>query len=261
MGYDPVEDIPNIEKQSLNINTFDPWMYKIIEATHFTLKHPTNLKKQCSYNRELLALLDAQLTLFKLTHKSLRILLGFAYRKKNYAIVADAVSLAREQVEKVFNITLLLDNPNKWVIQSFRSSWKTDYEGLLLEKEEYGNNPRYQEYLNKYAPKYLEKMRKHPRSGGKQKVIVSKLAMRVVKFNWDFPGSKRPVWLKYKRGIQDYLRDYFEFPTPGKAAKTIENPELRKFLYRWHKEYTFMSQYSHAAFGKIVLPIANCNWV
>jgi hypothetical protein len=255
MGYDPVDDIPGIEKHSTNIKTFDLWMFKIIEATRFTLKHPSNLKISCGYNHELLSLLDSYLILYKLTHRSLRLLLGHAYRKKDWATIADATSLGREQVEKIFNIALVLSDPDKWVRQSLRSSFKTDYEEILLEAEENANNPRFQEFLTKHAPEFLEKIRRPPRTAKNQTILVSKLAMRVVKFNWDNPGSKKPAWLKYKGGISDYLRDYFEFPTPGKAAKKIHDPNLRRFLFRWHKEYAFMSQYAHAAVGKMTLPL------
>jgi hypothetical protein len=253
--YEPVEDIPDIETSSINIKTFDPQVYEVIEATRFAIRHPANLKKRNDYDRELVGFLDSHLTLFKLTHGSLRVLLGHAYRKKHYPTVADATSLCREQVEKVFNVALLLNNPDKWVKRSLRSSWKTDYEGLLLEGEEQADNPRFKEFLTKYVPEYVEKTRNPPTSKRKREVIVSKLAMRAVKYSWDYPGSKKPKWLKYKGGIPDYLRDYFEFLTPGKAARTFKNQGLRRLLFRWHKEYTFMSQYAHAAMGKMVLPV------
>jgi hypothetical protein len=82
---------------------------------------------------------------------------------------------------------------------------------------------------------------------------VSKLAERVVKYYFNNPGGPKPTWLKRKGSVRDYLRDYFEFPTPGKAAGNIESPDVKSFLYRWHKEYQYLCEYSHVSLGKMVL--------
>lgn len=64
-------------------------------------------------------LIGTQLRLFWTTHKSIRILIGKLQNDPRY--FADARSLLREQVEKVFVITLTLDNPDKWLRQYFEA--------------------------------------------------------------------------------------------------------------------------------------------
>ena len=203
---------------------------------------------------ELVSLLCDQLCLFLTAHESIRVLLRYAYNESKYPIVADAVSLTREQVEKVFVVALLIDNPRKWIKQYLRNSWRKDYEEILLEMEEHSSNLRYQEHLNKRAPEYLKKTRRPARPDGKGfETIVSELAMRVVKYSFQNPGGPKPTWLKRKGSVRDYLTDYFEFPTPGRAAAKIRDSRHRKYLYRWHKEYQYLCEYTHVALGKMIL--------
>jgi hypothetical protein len=68
-----------------------------------------------------------------------------------------------------------------------------------------------------------------------------------------FVNAQKNNRRKFKR-LRDYIRYYFEFPTPGKAAATMENKALREFLFRWHKEYSSICEYTHVAFGKLVIP-------
>lgn len=44
------------------------------------------------------------------------------------------------------------------------------------------------------------------------------------------------------------------FPTPGRAIGISEKKALKPFLIRWHKEYSYVCQYTHVAFGKTMLP-------
>jgi len=66
--------------------------------------------------------------MFSITHYSIREVVRAAEKHKQYALMGDALSLAREQVEKVFIIAALLDDPNRAFKQFLRSSWKNEYE-------------------------------------------------------------------------------------------------------------------------------------
>jgi cytidine deaminase len=112
--------------------------------------------------------------MFSTTHYSIRVVVAAAVKYKHYALMGDALSLAREQVEKVFIVASLLDNPDQACRQYMRSSWKTEYEKFLLEKEEHAENERFEEFLKDTTPKRLERMRRN---------LVSKFAMRVLKFS------------------------------------------------------------------------------
>jgi hypothetical protein len=252
LPYAPVADIPNIYKIAMSAKKLDTLMHDVITSTRFALKNPSNFKKTSHYNKELSGLLSDQLLMFPITHSSIREIVKAAYRKKYYPVVGDAISLAREQVEKVFVVALLLNNPNKAFWQYLRATWKNEYEAYLLQKEEQAENKRFDEFLGKTLPKRLENLRKPFTSKRRREILVSKFAIRVLKFNWDNPGAKNPPWFKQKGGVQGYLRDYFGFATPGKSAKDITDPDLRRFLYRWHKEYTYLSQYTHVTAKKLV---------
>ncbi len=81
-------------------------------------------------------------------------------------------------------------------------------------------------------------------------------------YRWDNPGDEKPAWFvnaqkrkkKKSNKLREYIRNYFDFPTPGRAAAAITNKPLRQFLYRWHKDYSNVCQFSHVLFGKILLP-------
>jgi hypothetical protein len=252
LPFPPVADIADINTHKIDVREIDGVMYRVLLDTRFTLLHAENLKKHTYYDKELLSFLKGQLALFATTYKTIRIILRNVYRKREYPSVADAASLAREQVEKVFVVAIALDNPKKWIRQYLRNSWRSDYETYLLRMEEHGALDRHQEHLQERYPEYLERGQRPPI--GRGETIVSNVAKRVVLFNWNNPGTKKPKWLKRRGSVADYLRDYFEFPTPGKAARKFRDRKLRRFLFRWHREYARLSEYTHVALGKSVLP-------
>jgi len=100
-------------------------------------------------------------------------------------MTADAVSLVREQVEKVYVISLIVDNQRRWTKQYFRNQWRWRYEHFLHIQRDDGGKPRFQEFLVEH-PKRLEKGRVIPRTfGGKREVLVSKQMMRCIKYRFD----------------------------------------------------------------------------
>ena len=101
--FGPVEDIPNIEGRGISLPKFDKEMTRMIENCSFAIRSASNLKKKSKEEREVCRLVSDHLNLFVSTHKSLRILLRRAYRQADFTIVGDAVSLGREQVEKIFH--------------------------------------------------------------------------------------------------------------------------------------------------------------
>ena len=262
MRYSPVEDVAGIETGRIDILKRDSQMLSVIQATSCALQHRDNFRKTItSQESSLIYILRSQLILYETTHRSMRVILGRAYRKKDYSLVSDASSLLREQVEKIYIVSLFLDNPTKWIMRYSRNGWRSDYERYLLELEEYGEIERHQEFLTKHFPEYLERTRR-PRIGKKIEIVVSDFAKRALKHKWDNPGDEKPAWFvksqkrkKKKFGrLRDYIKNYFDFPTPGRAAAEITNKPLRSFLFRWHKEYSSICQYSHVAFGKMLIP-------
>lgn len=260
MAYEAVEDIPDIESLRVDFRKLNPLMRDVLITTKTALGHRYNFKRTPDDESELLNFLKHQLDIYGSTHNSIHALLRFAIRRKYYGAVADAASLVREQIEKVFIIALVLSDPHRWIKQALRGSFRTDYEEYLLKLNELGDSPRWQKRLREEYPQLFEKLQRHPTSRTRRETIISDYARRVLDYNWNNPRGVNPPWFKpirrmRVRNVREYLRYYFEFPTPGKAAGYIRSRGLRRFLYRWHKDYSYICQYSHVALGKAILPV------
>lgn len=193
MPYQPVTDVPDIETKGISIKKLDSVMYETLERTRLALRHRYNFKRRVREESELISILRSQLLLYKSTHQSLRIILAKAYRSKTYSLVPDAASLVREQIEKIYVISLFLNDTSKWLLHYSRSAWRTDYETYLLEREEYGTIERHREFLTKHYPEYLAKTQR-VRVGRKSETIVSDFAKRALTHRWTHPGDERPTW-------------------------------------------------------------------
>lgn len=252
--YDAVEDIPNLHKKALSGRKTDVQMRELLNSTRFCLRQSSNLKKSSHFKLPISQIVTNQLYAFSMTHYSIRVLVAAAVKHKYYPLVADALSLAREQIEKVFIVATLLDKPNSGFRQYWRSSWKVEYQRYLLDQEEHRENDRFEEFLKNTSPKRLERMRRDPIL---KNILVSRYAERVLVYAWNDPFGQNPLWFKKPKSkhkpknVRDYVRDYFEFATPGKGMKRIQDQALRRFLFRWHKEYVALSQYTHVTMKKI----------
>ena len=251
MRFPPVEDIPGIDTSAFNIKLVDEPMHELIHDVRYAVTRHQVLRAR---SRELGSSLDDLLLQHLYTHKSMRLLLGHAYRKKDYPIVPDSASLAREQVEKIYQTVILLQGPHKWIRQYLRNSWLKDYQAYLLDKDEYGAIDRYREHIYERYPPYLETIRRI-KLNPTDSFLVSDFAMKVVEYEWhnNKPNKKlaKPPWFKRKGGINHFIKGYFFFPTPGAVMSRVRNPKLHLFLDRWYQEYRQLSEYSHVLSGKI----------
>jgi hypothetical protein len=252
--YDAVQDIPNLDKKILSSRKADLQIRELLQSTRFVLKHPSNLTRASVYKLPICEVVTNQLYMFSITHYSIRVLVATAVRREHYPLVADALSLAREQVEKVFIVASLLSNPNTAFKQYWRNSWKVEFEKYQLDREEHKENDRFDEFLKISTPKRLERMRRDPVL---KNILVSRYAERVLTYYWNNPYGKSPSWFKTPKNknkpksVFNYVRDYFDFATPGRGLRNFKDVKLRRFLSRWHKEYGSLSQYTHITMRKI----------
>src|SRR5688572_6708114 len=98
--YAPVEDIPGLDKASMDAVDTDALMRRVISSTMFAINDASNLKKSSQYDTPLIGVLRDQLRMFGITHSSIRQLVKVAIRTDTFPLVGDALSLSREQVEK-----------------------------------------------------------------------------------------------------------------------------------------------------------------
>jgi hypothetical protein len=131
---------------------------------------------------------------------------------------------------------------------------------FLVELDEHSDKPRYQEHLRQRFPAYLKAGQRIRVPGRKRVTVASDFAMRALHYQLEI-GGPDPRWFtdamkrrktksKRKQSIHAYVRNYFDFPTPGHVVRVIKDPKLKLFLRRWHKEYSFICQYTHVALGK-----------
>jgi hypothetical protein len=227
-------------------------MYELIHDVRFAVTHDRELRKRC---RELTSSLDDLLVQHLHTHSSIRLLLSRAYKKADYPIVSDTASLAREQVEKLYQAVILLQGPYKWIRQLLRNAWQKDYEKYLLELDEYSHIERYREFLYEITPEFLENQRKI-KMRPTDSILVSNFAIKVMNYDWHNRSmgkpTPKPAWFKRKGSVGGYLKKYFYFPTPWDVVTKTRNNALFAFLDRWYREYKMLSSYSHVLVEKVV---------
>lgn len=147
----------------------------------------------------------------------------------------DAMLLVRDQLEKVFTITLLLKDPVKWMRIYGQDDWRRLYERHLYEKDEKAELDRFSEYHGQIAPDNLESMRVGLGITDGQKEWVE--------FKYHHPGERPP----------NHLREHEvrEFPTAGKIRSELKAHAAAPMLNRLYKEYKYLSGYAHSGAVKM----------
>lgn len=177
---------------------------------------------------------------FLTTHKTIIHILRFQNEEKedsNKTVMLhgpDAMSLVREQIEKVFVVTLLCNDPINWTEKYMKDEWRRAFEYRLKLKAENQNLPRFTEFHNKF----YEQVEK-----GKRMFGVSDEEQQAVKFKLNNPNTELPAHLK-----QFSIKP---FPTPGPAKKEVTEQTAKECLERWHWEYKYFCGFNHAGFSKM----------
>ena len=119
---------------------------------------------------------------FVTTHDSILAVIRFGNNEKyerpnediktNMLHGSDAMSLVREQVEKVFTVALLCHEPEKWIREYLRDDWKRVYERELHQKATTGRLERFQHFHNEEAPFFIEGLRKTSYVTEEEKTVV-----------------------------------------------------------------------------------------
>lgn len=152
------------------------------------------------------------------------------------------MSLAREQIEKVYVVALLLEDSENWTERYVKDAWRKSYERHLLDKDERSGLPRYKEFLDQQATS-LEKERKMLGITDEEKKIVE------IRYR-DVPGFPRT---KIKDSALKAAEETIaNFPTPAPVIREVADPQLKLMLARWYREYGYFSGYSHSGFSKLM---------
>lgn len=182
------------------------------------------------------ALMKDMLRQFLNTHKSIRLLMK--NREENPAGMADAMSLAREQIEKVYAVALLLEDPEAWTERYLKDGWRKTYERHLLDADERSGLPRYDDFLKEHADA-LENEAKQLGVSDEEKEFVE----------WRYrnpPGTPKPSHLKAAS------ETIAQFPMPKEVIDEVSDPQLQDALRRWQREYGYFSAYTHSGYSKLM---------
>jgi hypothetical protein len=191
-------------------------------------------KLEKTHDPTFLSLMEEFFKTFLSTHKTIRLLIKEAHKDLDYA--SDTTSLVREQVEKVFVVTLILDNPSKWISMYFKDGWRRVYKHkVLVEVEETKDLPSYAEWKTEAE----QRLNFYQQISG-----VSAEEKELVDFKFNNFGSPVPSHLK---GLEIY------FPTPGQVKELITDTITKIFLKRWHQEYEHLCGNSHIGEEKIMI--------
>jgi hypothetical protein len=249
--FQPIEDIPDIESLEIDAPELDTQMRKVLGSIRYALRNSILKRETKSFFVDLLKV-------FSTSHTIIREIIALSIKHDYRPFIADALSLTREQVEKLYVAALFLEDEDKWFIQYSRNSWRKKYEEYLLELELNEGNERLEDYLTVHYPKVLELTRYLYFPGRKPKLIVSVKAMKMVKYNYDFPRipkkdkqTGKTNWPKYFDDKK--LEKYFKFPTPGASLGYFRDPKTKELLTRWHKDYQYLCNYTHIGFGKLLI--------
>ena len=170
------------------------------------------------------------------THESIRMLL----KEKLKPTSLDALPLARAQLESLFTICLMLEDP-KWVRVYVKDGWKKLYKRFLLEKEEAKDLPRMSEPHNKLMAPHIATLQQICGVTEAEKGTIEEEELGILLS----PGM---VEAKIRR-----------FPTPGGVIKEVTEHDRKQMLIRLYAEYEHLSSYVHglpeatdtrASFGK-----------
>lgn len=177
-------------------------------------------------------LLAEVLRTFLGTHTSIRLLL--AERDKRPVVAADAVSLVREQIEKVFLVSLLLSDWQKYVPIYFEEDWCRRFRYFQVQKKDRGNLERFQEFFSVIGPQKFEERR--------QDLKLSEDIRDLIEFQVYNPGAEKPNRFRSVRLPQ--------FPTPKNILDRSPVAE-RPALTRWYEEYRGVCGYTHVGADKL----------
>ena len=170
------------------------------------------------------------------THKSIRMLL----KQRLKPTSLDALLLARAQLESIFTICLMLEDP-KWVGVYVKDGWKKLYKRFLLEKEEATHLPRMSKPHNKLMAPYIAALQQLSGVTEEEKGTIEEEELGIALP----PGIVRA---NIKR-----------FPTPRGVIQEINEDDRKAMLIRLYADYGHLSSYAHvlpeatnikASFGK-----------
>lgn len=202
--------------QSTDAPIMDGLVNRCIAAAFEALRRPTS-----AFSTVQLEHLAHIFKSMRPTHETIRELL----RHERSPHSVDAVPLARLQLETLYAICLVLDQPS-YLDLYFKHSWKQTYVRHLLMSAECKNLPTIMSELDRQLLP-LEELRQLAGVTDQEKETI-----RCEQLGETLPLGMVSAPIK-------------QFPTPGVALRIIRDPERKRMLSRLYFEYQFLCGFVH----------------
>ena len=176
---------------------------ELLPAVNLTIR---DLEKNSDLDVSFRALCVDQLEMFLSTHRSICLLL--AQENKDPLLGADALSLAREQVEKVFAVASLCEDPIRWTRTYLEDAWRTMFERYLLEKGEREGLAR---FLGFYQHAFVKV------EGVRKRLEIPEDVRDLIEFRFFNPQDPKGGPPKHLVGVKKPEK----FPTPDSVLQKV----------------------------------------
>jgi DNA invertase Pin-like site-specific DNA recombinase len=158
------------------------------------------------------------------SHKAIRKLL----QGEQAASAVDALPIARLQLETLYSFCIMLQDAQN-VRLFLKNGWKQKYVRFLLQREERGHLPRFQQYFSQTALPFLETLQ-HLSS-------VTDAERRTIEH--DELGV--PLGSGLSRAVIQM------FPIPMGVIKKTNNASQKRMLERLYPEYQYLCSFAHSS--------------
>jgi hypothetical protein len=167
----------------------------------------------------------------RFTHMSIRELLA---RGSDDPRCVDAFSLSRLQLETLYSLALILEQP-KYATDFAKFGWKKMYVRFLLEREERQDLPRFSEFSNKIGPNHLESLR----------ILSGVTDQERLTIEVEELGTAMPKGFKTAK--------IPNFPLPSRIIDSVQQSTLKQTLQRLYPEYEFLCSFTHSSVEAMLL--------
>lgn len=227
VAYRHAEDIDT--EYSVNAEEVDDKVERLVHPLALAFERSEDLSTSFRH------LLSDQLRQFLDTHRSIRLLMK--QRGEDLAAASDAMSLAREQIDKDLRRRPALGGPRRVDDALPQGRLAQGLRALPARRGRARRAPT--------LPRVLLRLR--PRAHGKGTLAARRNRGRARARQVPVPQPRRRI-PRLKASAEILQR----FPTAARVIKKVSDDTLKDGLGRWYHEYGYFSGYSHAGFPKLM---------
>jgi len=170
------------------------------------------------------------------THRSIRRLMG-AGRGDELDLTVDALPLTRIQLERVFLVLLLAENPKRWHTRYRKNAWKVLAEKFFRDRRTVGHLEPYRDYFGPNG-QGIAALRAFGREMGVTEDEFQTLRREILEDTEDDPRFK--TW---------FIPD---MPNPRKCLGLLSDPTRLRLAELFYPAYDSLSHFSHGGLAGVL---------